>query len=605
MAQINDYLNGAVTFPQVILPTGKQPLDGRLIVKTKAELNTNNFKTESGDEFWYLGMVVSCLEDSKVYILKLVEDVPTFCEVTPDLPENATKNTTYELSSGANTAKGEIKLQDKDDNSYDTVYVEGDSTNIKVSSTASGVKVEHIVPTKGDALTASATTNEPGYAGTFTAVTGLTKDANGHIVSATLETIKMPGEQDLRNYKTKQTAVADVAASGTASTVVTSVIQNANGEITVTKANLPTESFTGVQVEGVDLKNVSGKVNWGINYDSTKKEIQVLDRNNGNAVLDSIDATSFVKDGLLYAGELVWCTIAEDGTHTEVAEGTKGAIHCLKLTLRVYNRDVEGSYSEEYVHIPLGELCDPYAGTDGEIVVEEEHGKHVIGLADVKSTLNDKLAQELAFSTEETPSTFAAVTGVTVDAKGRVTGVEKTTFTMPELELAEVSKEGSDDYVKVTVTTEDGSVKSVAVDTDALTTKISGIEADLTEVAQVTAAALVDLDARLDSVEAGTITSVTGEDAELNNTAYVNVKATTTKGAVTLASSVKAVETTDKTKYPSTGLATDGYVNEKVATVAATAGTAVQKIESKDATIQVTRAEGSNDVNLELAWAAF
>lgn len=109
----------------------------------------------------------------------------------------------------------------------------------------------------------------------------------------------------------------------------------------------------------------------------------------------------------------------------------------------------------------------------------------------------------------------------------------------------------------------------------------------------------------MDGVEAGTIKSVTGEANELNNTAYVNVKATTENGAVTLASSVKAVEATEPAKYPSTGLATDGYVNEKVATVAATAGTAVQKIESKDATIQVTRAEGSNDVNLELAWAAF
>jgi hypothetical protein len=59
-------------------------LDGRLIVNKKSELNINNFKTDSGDEFWYLGMVVSCLEDSKLYILKEVNKVPTFCEITAE-----------------------------------------------------------------------------------------------------------------------------------------------------------------------------------------------------------------------------------------------------------------------------------------------------------------------------------------------------------------------------------------------------------------------------------------------------------------------------------------------------------------------------------------
>jgi hypothetical protein len=285
-----------------------------------------------------------------------------------------------------------------------------------------------------------------------------------------------------------------------------------------------------------------------------------------------VDATDFIKDGMVSDAKIVWCTVDAEGKHEEVEASAEGAIRCLRIT---FNTDA----GKEAIHIPLNELTDVYKGADGEITVSADN---VIGLATVTPNNPDEVKKELGHSTDEKASTFAAVTGVTVDTKGRVTGVEKTTFTMPKLDIAEASKEGSDDYVKVTVTTENGGVKSVAVNTDDLTTKISGIEADLTEVAQVTAAALVDLDARLEGVKAGTIKSVTGEANELNNTAYVNVKATTDEnGAVTLASSVTAVKATDDTKYPSTGLATDGYVNEKVATVAATAGTAVQKIESK------------------------
>jgi hypothetical protein len=41
------------------------------------------------------------------------------------------------------------------------------------------------------------------------------------------------------NYKTKQTAVPDPAASGTATTAITSISQDTNGVVTVSKANIP------------------------------------------------------------------------------------------------------------------------------------------------------------------------------------------------------------------------------------------------------------------------------------------------------------------------------------------------------------------------------
>ena len=47
---------------------------------------------------------------------------------------------------------------------------------------------------------------------------------------------------DLSNYKTKQSAVSDPTASGTATSFISTISQNANGEISATKASLPTAS---------------------------------------------------------------------------------------------------------------------------------------------------------------------------------------------------------------------------------------------------------------------------------------------------------------------------------------------------------------------------
>lgn len=519
MALINEYLNTSaakINIPTPFILKGQAPLDLRQIVEKAEDLVIENFY--DGDApFWYPGMLVSCVENSKVYILKeeVAKDETTgeeiknyvFVEVTPDLPE-------YALSSVKNESKGEVQFITNDDASNsDKVYIEGGS-NIKVSSDASGVKVEHTVPTEGTALSANETAKDPGYAGTFTAVTGLKKDANGHIVAATLETIKMPGKQ-----------------------------------------TIPAETFTGVQVDGTDLKITDTKVNWGLNYNSSNKHIEVVDRNDNDKVMDFIDASNFIKDGMLSSGELVWCTIAADGKHTEVAEGTAGAIHCLKLTLRVLERgQVDANnqpiYTEQYVHIPLGELCDPYAGTDGEIVVEEEHGKHAISLA--AKTVSETTGTAL---TPAHGGSFNVVTDVTYDTKGRIAGVETTQVTLPTID--DGTKTGSDDYVSVTVSTTDGVVSGVTVNTDTLTTKISNIETEISENAQVTAAALNDLNERIDAIdiptELGVMSVSKGTDGTFVTTTIGGTAANPTVGvAVTYTASTETA----------TALATDAYVKE-------------------------------------------
>lgn len=508
-------------------------------------------------------------------------------------------NTTYDLKSVVNELKGQIQLVGSDE-TVDNLYIEG-GDNIKVSSTADGVKVEHTTPTEGTALEAEATEKTPGYAGTFTAVTGLKKDANGHIVEATLETIKLPAESaDVDSLDGKTGVITTLKNQETIGAINLEV--DANNQL---KATLVGSFENGAQVnkvEGVTLNGtdvvgedkiaritaIEGIVEndkvlsksgnnimstLSLDYETQGDKKYIVLKGIDGVEIDKIDASDFVADSFLNDVEIKQV----DGKDI------------LYFTWAM----ADGTTKTDSVD--LSKYINIYTGAENQIVVSESN---VIGLAEHKA--------EAATGKALTPAhggSFNVITGVTTDDYGRVNSVETSQVTLPT--IADGNETGADEYVSVQVKTTAGAVSEVIVNTDALSTKISGIEADLTEVAQVTAAALVDLDSRLDSVEAGTITSVTGEANELNNTAYVNVKATTENGAVTLASSVKAVEATDATKYPSTGLATDGYVNEKVATVAATAGTAVQNIDSEAATIQVTRAEGSNDVNLELAWAAF
>ena len=57
---------------------------------------------------------------------------------------------------------------------------------------------------------------------------------------------------DLSGYKTKQTAVADPTASGNATSFIDTISQNANGEITVTKKNVPNASGSGAGLMSAD-----------------------------------------------------------------------------------------------------------------------------------------------------------------------------------------------------------------------------------------------------------------------------------------------------------------------------------------------------------------
>lgn len=345
-----------------------------------------------------------------------------------------------------------------------------------------------------------------------------------------------------------------------------SAVSEVDGKITVTRAALPTESFIGVQVEGVDLNNVNGKVNWGLHYDSDKKEIQVIDRNNSDAVLDTVDATAFIKDGMVDTASIVWCTI-EDGKHVPHTTEVKGAIRCLQI---VFNTDA----GKEAIHIPLNELTDVYTGAEGEITVSEAN---VIGLAN--KTVSETTGTAL---TPAHGGSFNVVTDVTYDEKGRLEGIETSQVTLPT--IADGTQTGNGTFVDVTVKTEGGVVTEVIVSENDIAS-----DARLAEIELVTSASLnehhaqlVDHENRITTLE-GAVEDLEGALADKNVDAEGDslVSATAANNKVTVAATQDLKDAVNA------------------------ANSAVQKIGSAEKTIQVTRAEDSNDVNLELVWQLF
>ena len=87
---------------------------------------------------------------------------------------------------------------------------------------------------------------------------------------------------DLTGYKTKQTATTDPTASGTATSFISTITQNANGEISATKANLPTASTSAagiVQLAGSIGATVSSENNKGASEKAVRDAINALDSN--------------------------------------------------------------------------------------------------------------------------------------------------------------------------------------------------------------------------------------------------------------------------------------------------------------------------------------
>lgn len=174
---------------------------------------------------------------------------------------------------------------------------------------------------------------------------------------------------------------------------------------------------------------------------------------------------------------------------------------------------------------------------------------------------------------------IAVVTGVT-QVNGKITQVDsglaatKTyvdtaiSTAIQGLDAEVTSTDGTKIQVKVTEV--DGKITAVNVtETDIASAQdLADLTAEVEENEEVTAEALADLNSRLEGI------NTTIENLDLGVTSvkasttsdHVTVTPTTdTKGTVELTVDVASVDATDTTTYTATGLATDAYVNEKVA----------------------------------------
>jgi hypothetical protein len=242
-------------------------------------------------------------------------------------------------------------------------------------------------PTAG---TAHAATADSGR----TYVTKVDVDAYGHIAKVYTAT---ESDQDLSNYKIKQTAVDDPTASGNATAFIDSITQNANGEITVTKKN----------ITAADL-GLSGAMHFvGIKdaLPETAKDGDVVIVNGKEYVWDG-DSWSELGDESSHALKSVSITGTDGLTGGGTLEADREIKHAVPAGAAA------GKTTPNVAQIP------GYGQTFNIPVVETDKFGHIIG----KTTTTVKIPEAIDISNKKDKQTAYSVEG---DTAKTVTKVEQ------------------------------------------------------------------------------------------------------------------------------------------------------------------------------------
>ena len=195
----------------------------------------------------------------------------------------------------------------------------------------------------------------------------------------------------------------------------------------------------------------------GLNYNSTDKKIYLTQGTNDNAtVIDTIDATDFIKDGMLKKAELV---------ETD-ADGKAGKF--IKLT---WNTDA----GLEDVYIDVTEFIDTYTG-DNYITVENDTIKHNEQNVDTVNAYTTTITGEINEdgSTIHGSELIFTVPSLKVDKAGHIVELNNETIKMilPAPSTAE-NVNISDENNNFTSTNVEGALAELA---GAITTSVSGIK---------------------------------------------------------------------------------------------------------------------------------
>ena len=307
-----------------------------------------------------------------------------------------------------------------------------------------------------------------------------------------------------------------------------------------------------IQIGGNDviIKSNDKSVNFKLNYNSTSKLIEIIDVNNNNAVLSSIDAKDFVKDGMVSSGALIEKnnkTYIQISFNTPDGPSTPVEIDVTKLvdTYTAGNGiNIEAGTSGSAVSIKLND-ANGYLAVDANGLSTTDTLKNAIDAKADKTTLNsyyNKTEVDNKFTEVNATLTNDYYTADAVDGllNGKVdTATLNSYYNKTEVDgkLADkADKTALDSYYNktevdnklatkadasalgnyYTKTEVDGKFTEVNNSLGTLDGRIDDVLGIIEENEEITAAALVDLDSRVtdntialdNKLEAGDVSSL-------------------------------------------------------------------------------------------------
>lgn len=477
-----------------------------------------------------------------------------------------------------------------------SAIIEG-SENVTLTSTTEGLKIE----TKDTKLTsATISAGEVTVGDNMVAVvsnveTGLA-GKDGQSISGKFTAVAVPTAAYVdaavaaKNVSAKGDDYVTAKAEGNKVTVAASDSTKASlalADSALQKEDITTGSANGtISVEGTDVavKGLgSAAYTESTAYDaagaaSTVKTELLGDATEAGNTLGKLEdrIETIVSDAKTYSiakveGELgenvkeAFKLVDEDGT--QIGETINIYKDSSLISIALVDTDKEGNAGQflKYTYVLAN-------GTEQEVYVD---ANKFLVQSEFKNGLQVNTAGEVSVKVDDASEGY-----LTVSENGvKVSGIDNAISTAVQALDAEVtSTDGK--KVQVKVTEVDGVITAVNVtETDIASAEaLANLTAEVEENETVTAEALADLNGQIKEINETIADLDLGVSSVKASTSSNHVTVTPTtdaKGVVTLTVDVASVNATDTTTYTATGLATDAYVNEKVATAVSGAGGSV------------------------------
>ena len=226
-----------------------------------------------------------------------------------------------------------------------------------------------------------------------------TTEMNNAITAATDALAQTIAEQDYQTESDVQSAIT--AATTPINNTLTAHTANTNVHVTVANKNA-----WNAKLDASDVEGFFGAVN----YDSQSKRINFYNTSTGGTVLGYVDATDFIKDGMV--------------SNVEIKE-VSGKGTCLVIT---FNSDA----GKEAIEIPISQIFDA-----NNYYTTAQTQSYVSGYTYDKQTIDDKIAESGTF--DPTQYYNKTTTDTLLAAKANTA----TTYTKTEVDTALSGKQAT------------------------------------------------------------------------------------------------------------------------------------------------------------------